>query len=436
MHASPPRSSTRTAWRTTCEAPRHRGDRLPRLARLRCCASGPRRGGASRPGRCPSVRRELDPVRSTPATPPPARWSRAAPPCCTSRASPTRRARATTRPAPCARTRARPSTCSRAVPSTALGSSTPRPSAPRSSRRRTSTRFPSASARSSAASIPLRATVVRFTSVFGPGQLVDQGATGAIAVVRRQGARGRADRHPGRPAARPRLRLRGRRRRCARADRRRRALERDASRSRAASRHRCCARLSSCRDACRQLGADRDARRGASAGRERELRRRRAARFFRPAPRRSYPCLCRLAAVPLLKAAPEREQIADRLDGGDWRGLELCLARQARRERRGRSRRRSRRLVGPRRAPSPPSRRSLGRAAPSSASTGWTTRRARASTAAPASPPRSAPRSSPSTSSSRSRPRSSAPPARSTRARSRSSCATTPTPARRGVSCR
>jgi nucleoside-diphosphate-sugar epimerase/sugar phosphate isomerase/epimerase len=31
-------------------------------------------------------------------------------------------------------------------------------------------------------------------------------------------------------------------------------------------------------------------------------------------------------SVPLLKAAPEREQIADRLDGGDWRGLELCLA--------------------------------------------------------------------------------------------------------------
>src|SRR3954451_14297696 len=31
-------------------------------------------------------------------------------------------------------------------------------------------------------------------------------------------------------------------------------------------------------------------------------------------------------SVPLLKAAPEREQIADRLDGGDWRGVELCLA--------------------------------------------------------------------------------------------------------------
>src|SRR3954466_9356574 len=32
------------------------------------------------------------------------------------------------------------------------------------------------------------------------------------------------------------------------------------------------------------------------------------------------------ASVALVKAAREREQIADRLDGGDWRGLELCLA--------------------------------------------------------------------------------------------------------------
>src|SRR3954447_23493499 len=32
------------------------------------------------------------------------------------------------------------------------------------------------------------------------------------------------------------------------------------------------------------------------------------------------------AAIPLLKAAPEADQIADRLSGGDWRGLELCLA--------------------------------------------------------------------------------------------------------------
>ena len=32
------------------------------------------------------------------------------------------------------------------------------------------------------------------------------------------------------------------------------------------------------------------------------------------------------AAIPLLKAAPEADQIADRIAGGDWRGMELCLA--------------------------------------------------------------------------------------------------------------
>jgi nucleoside-diphosphate-sugar epimerase len=31
------------------------------------------------------------------------------------------------------------------------------------------------------------------------------------------------------------------------------------------------------------------------------------------------------AAIPLLKAAPEADQLADRLEGGPWRGLELCL---------------------------------------------------------------------------------------------------------------
>jgi nucleoside-diphosphate-sugar epimerase/sugar phosphate isomerase/epimerase len=32
------------------------------------------------------------------------------------------------------------------------------------------------------------------------------------------------------------------------------------------------------------------------------------------------------AAIPLLKAAPEADQVADRMSGGDWRGMELCLA--------------------------------------------------------------------------------------------------------------
>jgi nucleoside-diphosphate-sugar epimerase len=31
------------------------------------------------------------------------------------------------------------------------------------------------------------------------------------------------------------------------------------------------------------------------------------------------------AAIPLLKAAPEPDQLVDRLEGGPWRGLELCL---------------------------------------------------------------------------------------------------------------
>src|SRR5919197_4472254 len=33
-------------------------------------------------------------------------------------------------------------------------------------------------------------------------------------------------------------------------------------------------------------------------------------------------------AIPLLKAAPEPDQIAERLAGGPWRGLELCLGPQ------------------------------------------------------------------------------------------------------------
>ena len=34
------------------------------------------------------------------------------------------------------------------------------------------------------------------------------------------------------------------------------------------------------------------------------------------------------AAIPLLKAAPEPDQIANRLEGGPWKGIELCLAPQ------------------------------------------------------------------------------------------------------------
>ena len=30
-------------------------------------------------------------------------------------------------------------------------------------------------------------------------------------------------------------------------------------------------------------------------------------------------------AIPLLKSAPEPDQLADRLDGGDWRGIEIAL---------------------------------------------------------------------------------------------------------------
>ena len=33
-------------------------------------------------------------------------------------------------------------------------------------------------------------------------------------------------------------------------------------------------------------------------------------------------------AIPLLKSAPEAEQLAERLDGGDWRGIEIALMSQ------------------------------------------------------------------------------------------------------------
>ena len=152
----------------------------------------------------------------------------------------------------------------------------------------------------------------------------------------------------------------------------------------------------------------------------------RIARFSRPAPRRSYPCLCRLAAYrysrprPSLTRSPTVSTAAAGAGSSSaWPG---STSRRDAAVERG-----DPRLVRARRSPSPPRRRSAGRAARSSASTGWTTRRARASTAAPASRPRSARPCSPSTCSSRSRRRSSAPrrPVDETRGRA-SSCASTP----------
>ena len=102
------------------------------------------------------------------------------------------------------------------------------------------------------------------------------------------------------------------------------------------------------------------------------------------------------AAIPLLKAAPEPDQIADRLAGGDWRGLELCLAaHHVATTRRWSGRSRSSAALGELAvtAEAPVA----GRAARSCASTGSTTRRGAASSAARASRPTSARPCSPST---------------------------------------
>ena len=88
--------------------------------------------------------------------------------------------------------------------------STPPASARRRTRRRTRTRCPSASARTPAASTRADATVVRLTSVFGPGQVAWEGATGAIAAFAARALERRADRDPRRSAPHARLPLRGR----------------------------------------------------------------------------------------------------------------------------------------------------------------------------------------------------------------------------------
>src|SRR5439155_3830093 len=99
----------------------------------------------------------------------------------------------------------------------------------------------------------------------------------------------------------------------------------------------------------RVVVTDRDPGRGASRGRERKLPGRSGGTVtLEPVPGRGNPPLCRLAqtaryaswdhaiqskpramnAIPLLKSAPEAEQLAERLDGGDWRGIEIALMPQ------------------------------------------------------------------------------------------------------------
>ena len=72
-----------------------------------------------------------------------------------------------------------------------------------------------------------RATVVRLTSVFGPGQVGEEGATGAIAAFAARALAGEPIVIPGNPGRGARLRLRRRRGAGAGADRVGRPLERD-----------------------------------------------------------------------------------------------------------------------------------------------------------------------------------------------------------------
>ena len=301
---------------------------LLRRARPRRRSALARPGGAAR-----AHAAELDAVEHVDAGDPAARDAgrAAATSCCTSPACPTRPARARTRRAPCARTPARRSTCSTAASSTAPALDLPVDRARRrSSRRPTPTRSPSGSARRPAATTRRAPTVVRLTSVFGPGQVAWEGATGAIAAFAARALEGEPIVIPGDPQ---RVRdfvyvddvVAG-----ARGDRRRGPLERDAhARQRrpdaAAARRRARARR-------RRLRRRRSRRRAASCRRARTRATRRsgdrAARLDRPSASRSAvrSMSTGSAAIPLLKAAPEADQVADRLDGGRWRGLELCLA--------------------------------------------------------------------------------------------------------------
>ena len=74
------------------------------------------------------------------------------------------------------------------------------PSAPGSTRRPIPTASPSASARRPAACTAARAVALRLTSVFGPGQVAWEGATGAIAAFAARAIDGRPIAIPGDPS--------------------------------------------------------------------------------------------------------------------------------------------------------------------------------------------------------------------------------------------
>ena len=224
-----------------------------------------------------------------------------------------------------------------------------------------------------------------------PGRL--GGRDGRDRRVRRARAGGRADRDPRRPAPRARLRLRRRLVAALEADRRRGALGRDGDARAAGSPRRCSDGAQLVRRRGRLRVRDRvPGRRAGPRARTRPTRQRSPRRLDLPAARPCTPRnrrLCRLAphAIPLLKAAPEPDQLAERLDGGAWSGLELCLDADHVARRRGAARGDSGRAA--RIWPRPGLTRhrggagAPGRAAPSCASTASTTRHARESSAAP-----------------------------------------------------
>ena len=242
-----------------------------------------------------------------------------------------------------------------------------------------------------------RATVVRLTSVFGPGQVAWEGRHRRDRRVRGARAGGRADRDPRRPAS-----ARGTSSTSTTSWRRsRRSLAEgrwnEPDRWRSGRRHPArAAPPSSCARRPAPTAPIETARRDSPAGRERELRkptrRRSAARLRRPARSRraSSSMSTGSVAIPLLKAAPEPDQLADRLDGGPLARASSCASPAATSPTTMRSRARSRPSGDAAAGAGPGGDRRgagrAGRAAPSCGSTASTTRRGTASSAAPSSP--------------------------------------------------